>query len=397
MTFGEAGLRGGDVRSDAWVRVEPAASGGLKIEIRSKVQSLYGKSIRAQIEAGCATLNLAHAHVQVEDGGALPFVLDARLEAATRAAADVRDRAILPAMRSENGDPSWRERLRRSRLYVPGSQPKFMINAALHRPDGVILDLEDSVAPSEKAAARILVRNALRFLDWGDAERMVRINPLPPGLADLPYVVGHGAQMILIPKVERPEEVVEVADACARLAGGASAPWLMPILETARGILDAARIASAHPSVAALTLGLEDLTADLGAERSKDGRESFLARSQVVLAARAAGVPPIDTVFSDVADAEGLAASVREAKSLGFEGKGCIHPRQIDVVHAAFAPTSEEIEKAEAIVRAFDDAAARGIAVVSLGTKMIDPPVARRARRVLDLATRSGRAGRAHD
>jgi citrate lyase subunit beta/citryl-CoA lyase len=99
-------------------------------------------------------------------------------------------------MRPENERPSPRERLRRSRLYLPGSQPKFLINAALHRPDGVILDLEDSVAPSDKAAARVLVRNALRFLDWGDAERMVRINPLPAGLADPAYVVGHGAQMI---------------------------------------------------------------------------------------------------------------------------------------------------------------------------------------------------------
>jgi citrate lyase subunit beta/citryl-CoA lyase len=128
----------------------------------------------------------------------------------------------------------------------------------------------------------------------------------------------------------------------------------------------------------------------LGAERTKEGRESFAREPGA--GARAAGVPPIDTVFSDVADAEGLAAAVREAKGMGFEGKGCIHPRQIPVVHEAFAPTADEVAKAEAIVRAFDDAAARGLAVVSLGTKMIDPPVARRARRVLDLAALAGRA-----
>jgi citrate lyase subunit beta/citryl-CoA lyase len=194
-----------------------------------------------------------------------------------------------------------------------------------------------------------------------------------------------------VPKAERADDVVRVAEEAARLAGDAPAPWIMPILESAAGILEAPRIARAHPTVGALTLGLEDLTADLGAERTKEGRESFWARSMVVAAARAAGIPPIDTVFTDVADVDGLAASVREAKGLGFEGKGCIHPRQIAVVHDAFAPSAEEIEKAAAIVRAFEEAAARGLAVVSLGTKMIDPPVARRARRVLELAERMGR------
>jgi citrate lyase subunit beta/citryl-CoA lyase len=221
---------------------------------------------------------------------------------------------------------------------------------------------------------------------------MVRINPLPAGLEDLPFVVGHGAQVILIPKAERPEEVQEVAREAERLAGDGRTPWLMPILESAAGILEAVRIARAHPGVCALTLGLEDLTADLGAERTKEGRESLWARGMVVCAARAAGVPPIDTVFSDVADLEGLAASVREARALGFEGKGCIHPRQIAVIHEAFAPDEREIERARAIVQAFDEAAARGLAVVALGSKMIDPPVARRARRVLELAEKAARS-----
>jgi citrate lyase subunit beta / citryl-CoA lyase len=391
VSAGEAGQRGDAVRSDAWVRVEPSTSGGLSIHVRSKVQSLYGERIRAQIDAGCRVLGVEHARVEVEDQGAVPFVIDARLEAAVRAVVDVGERAVLPAMLPENASASPRDRLRRSRLYLPGSQPKFMINAAVHHPDGVILDLEDSVAPPDKPAARVLVRNALRFLDWAGSERMVRINQLPAGLADLPFVVGHGAQVILIPKTEHADDVEAVAAECARLARNGVVPWIMPILESASGILEAAQIARAHPTVCALTLGLEDLTADLGAERTKEGRESFFARSMVVAAARAAGIPPIDTVFSDVADVEGLAASVREAKALGFEGKGCIHPRQIAIVHEAFAPTDAEIERAKAIVRAFDDAAACGLGVVSLGTKMIDPPVAKRARRVLDLAARTGR------
>jgi len=381
------------LRSDARIRVELAKSGGMRIEVESKVLSLYGDAIRRQLEEGCAALGVTHARVEVEDGGALPFVLAARLEAAVRAADPGLGRAWLPEMRPENASPSEKDRFRRSRLYLPGSSPKFMVNAALHRPDGVILDLEDSVAEAEKDAARVLVRNALRFLDWGSSERMVRINQGERGLADLPFVVGHGAQLVLLPKTESPDEVVAVADAAAKLAGKAPPPWLMPILESAKGIGQAPAIASAHPTVAALTIGLEDYTADVGAARTPGGAESLWARSAVVAAARAAGVQPIDSVHSDVADAAGLAAAAREARALGFEGKGCIHPRQIAVVHEAFAATPDELAQAQRIVRAWDAAAAAGKGVVSLGTKMIDPPVVKRAQRTVDLAVRTGRLG----
>jgi citrate lyase subunit beta/citryl-CoA lyase len=164
----------------------------------------------------------------------------------------------------------------------------------------------------------------------------------------------------------------------------------MPILETALGILRAFEIAAAAPEVVALTLGLEDYTADLGTQRTAEGRESFFARSMVVNAAKAAGVQAIDTVFSDVADMEGLYTSVLEAKALGFEGKGCIHPRQIAVVHRGFAPEPAELEKARRIVEAFRGAEARGEGVVALGTKMIDAPVVKRALRTVHLAEMLG-------
>ncbi|MBZ0269908.1 CoA ester lyase, partial [bacterium] len=298
--------------------------------------------------------------------------------------------ALLPDALPGNRGPSPRDRFRRSRLYLPGAAPKFLINAGLYAADGVILDLEDSVAPPEKAAARVLVRNALRFLDWGGAERMVRINQLPDGLADLPFVVGHGAQLVLIPKVESAAQVVAVAEECARLAGDEPPPWLMPILESGRGVLDADVIARSHPTVVALTIGLEDYTADIGAARTSEGRESFWARSRVVAAARAAGVAPIDSVHSDVADLDGLAAAVAEARSLGFEGKGCVHPRQIPVVNRGFAPPPEELARAKDVVLAWDRAEAAGLGVVSLGSKMIDPPVVKRALRTVALAVRTG-------
>ena len=164
----------------------------------------------------------------------------------------------------------------------------------------------------------------------------------------------------------------------------------MPIIESALGGLSALEIARAHADVVALAIGLEDYTADLGVQRSNTGEESFWLRSVVVNAARAAGIQPIDTVFSDLDDMDGLAASVRAAKQLGFDGKGCIHPRQIPVVHAAFAPTADEIAKACRIVQAFEAATAAGLGVVSLGSKMIDAPVVKRAQRTVTLALAGG-------
>jgi citrate lyase subunit beta/citryl-CoA lyase len=269
-----------------------------------------------------------------------------------------------------------------------------MINAGLHRPDGVILDLEDSVAPAEKDAARHLVRNALRQIDFYGAERMVRINQLPAGLDDLNYVVPHNAHVILLPKCESAEQVKEadekVNEMCSRL-GQQQEVYFMPIIESALGAIKAYEIASASRRNVALTIGLEDYTADLGTQRTLEGRESFWARAQVVNAAKAARVQAIDTVFSDVSDMEGLRQSVLEAKSLGFEGKGCIHPRQIEVINDAFAPADSEIDRSKRIVLAFEEAEAKGLGVVSLGSKMIDPPVVKRALKTVELAVATGK------
>jgi len=375
---GEAGSRNADVRSDAWVAVEPRRDGGLEIDLSSKVLGMYGDRIRALLTEAAAALGLEHARIEVDDRGALDWVLAARLEAAARRALPDLAAAFLPPARPRDAAPPRRDRLRRSRLYLPGNQPKLMLNAGLHRPDGLILDLEDAVAPAEKDAARVLVRNALRSLDFQGAERMVRINQGELGDEDLAWTVPHGVDVVLIPKVEDPRQVRTVADRIAELQPPHPV-LLMPIIESALGAWRAFEIAAADPSVAALAIGLEDYTADLGVPRTLEGRESFWARCQVVNGAVAAGVQPIDTVFSDVADEEGLRASVAEAKALGFVGKGCIHPRQIAPVHEAFAPTAAEIDKAKRIVLAFEEAEARGLGVVSLGSKMIDAPVVKRA------------------
>jgi citrate lyase subunit beta/citryl-CoA lyase len=433
--FAEAGRRGPDVRSDCWVRITSASAGGVDLKLVSKVEVMYGDAIRRLVRDALTALGVPHATVEMEDAGALPFVQMARLEAAVRRLCDAEARAsgravaappvscaaeYLPELAAHARYRAQRERFRRSRLYLPGNEPKFMLNAGLHGPDGVILDLEDSVAPAAKDEARLLVRNALRAIDFRGAERMVRINQGQRGLADLDFIVPHNVHVILIPKVEDPEQVRAVderideilartsperkrragtgsrpsAAGClsppppsARAAGSdPRRPLLMPIIESARGAIRAYDIASASPNVVALTIGLEDYTADLGVQRTPEGRESFWARCQVVNAARAAGVQPIDTVFSDVADLDGLRASVLEAKSLGFEGKGCIHPRQIRPIHEAFAPTPAELERAQQIVAAYREAEEKGLGVVALGSKMIDPPVVKRALRVVKLA-----------
>lgn len=390
---GEAGRRGEAVRSDCWVQVEPRERGGLKLGVKTKVEAMYGDAVRAFCRKVVKGLGVADAAVTVEDAGALEFVLAARIEAAAKRAGLAKGKAFLPAPGPGFSAATQRERFRRSRLYLPGNEPKFFLNAALHEPDGVILDLEDSVAPPEKDAARILVRNALRSVDFGSSERMVRINQGERGLHDVSAVVPQNVHVILIPKVEHPDQVKAVhAEAQrARKASGQEQPvFLMPIIESALGCFNALQIATATPTVVALTIGLEDYTADLGAQRTLEGRESFWARQVVVNAARAAGVTPIDTVFSDVGDMEGLRKSVQEAKGLGYEGKGCIHPRQVPVVHEAFAPEEAEVERAKRIVRAFEEAEKKGLGVVALGSKMIDPPVVKRALRTVKMAEALG-------
>lgn len=388
-TKASAGNRGKSVRSDAWVEVRRNDSGDNTITISGKAQTYYPIATRELIEAGIEHFCLQSVDLVVEDQGALPFVLMARLETAVRRFFPGKpfDPWLPPP--GPSSPESARNRNRRSRLYLPGNMPKYMINAPIHSPDGLILDLEDSVAPNEKDAARAIVRNALVHLDFCQSEKMVRINQGEAGLEDLDWIIPFGVQLVLIPKAETVKHVVDVADRIAKLKKEHSLQqpvWLMPIIESAKGAWFAYDIAMAHPDVVSLAVGLEDYTADIGAQRTNEGRESFWARAQVINAARAAGVQPIDTVFSDVADNEGLLASVREAKALGFEGKGCIHPRQIDLVKKGFAPTEKEIEKAKKITLAFEKAQREGIGVVSLGSKMIDPPVLKRALRIIEQA-----------
>jgi len=392
--IGEAGHSGPEVRSDLHVRLEPRHRGGIEIELQSRVETYYGESIRRQAEEVLESLNVRHARLEIHDEGALPFVISARVEAAARRAGLGEGTRVLPLQIALPAG-SARDRLRRSRLYLPGSEPKYFINAALHGPDAIILDLEDSVHPSEKDAARLLVRNALRAVDFVHCERMVRINQLPLGLDDLNEIVPECPDLMLIPKVENAGQVkaVQQLTEAVKEEYGITRPiWLMPILESALGIENAFAIATASSQIVALTIGLEDYTADLGVVKTSSGTESLYARQRVVNAAHGAGLQAIDSVFGDVADLDGLRTWALNSRALGFEGMGCVHPTQIAVIHEAFAPTAAEIEKARRIVVAFEDAKAKGLGVVSLGSKMIDPPVVERAQKLMERAHSMGLA-----
>lgn len=390
MTIGN---KGKGVRSDCAVTLEFTESGGIQLQIESKVKAIYGKQIEKLTMDILNFYSVKNANLTIDDSGALPFVLAARLEAAIRKLNGSDKEFLLPFL-DQNHYQTTRDRNRFSRLYLPGNTPSLMINAGIHNPDGIILDLEDAVAPDKKYEASFVVRNALRNLDFYGAERMVRINQVPRGLEDLDFIVPQNVNLILVPKCESADQIKQVnqrIDAIKEKHKIKSNIWLMPIIESALGVIRSFEIATAAPNVVSMAIGLEDYTADLGVKRTLEGTESFFARTQIVNACRAAGIQPIDSVFSDVADLEGLRENVKKSKSLGFDGMGCIHPRQIEVIHASFAPETDEIEKAKKIVKAFIEATEKGLGVVSLGTKMIDPPVVKRAQHVIDVAIKTGK------
>ncbi len=387
------GNKGKGIRSDCFVSLELKNEGGIDIQLESKVKVLFGKSIIDLAKEILSYFGIENAKITIEDSGALSFVIAARIEAAIKKLINT-DKEYLQELIPENLYGTQKDCNRFSRLYLPGNSPSLMINAGIHNPNGIILDLEDSVAIEKKHEARFIVRNALRQVNFYGAERMVRINQIPQGLKDLDYLIPHNVHLLLIPKCESASQIEQVnqkIDEIKKKHNIKKEIWLMPIVESALGVIKAYEISSAAENVVAIAIGLEDYTADLGTRRTNEATESFFARSMLVNAARAARIQPIDSVFSDVGDMEGLKQNVLESKALGFDGMGCIHPRQIQVIHDNFAPDEAEITKAKKIVNAFMEATEKGLGVVSLGTKMIDPPVVKRAQNTIELAISIGK------
>ncbi len=278
--------------------------------------------------------------------------------------------------------------MRRTMLFLPGNNPGMIQVGGVFDADAVILDLEDAVSPLEKDAARLLVARALKTIDYGKSEKFVRINPLSSGgEADIRAIIPCCPDGLMLPKVENAQELLqEIALIEKTEAAGQSPVKIIPLIETPLGLAKVAEIAFAHPRIAALALGAEDYTAALGAVRTASGGEILTARSLVANAAAAAGIDSIDTPFTDAQDEDGLLADTLTAKNMGFKGKLAINPRQVDIIHQAFAPTDKEINWAQRVVYALEEAKKQGLGVVAVDGKMVDAPVVLRAERILSLA-----------
>ena len=286
--------------------------------------------------------------------------------------------------------------MRRSMLFLPGNNPNMLINGNCLGSDAIIFDLEDAVAPAEKDAARILVRNTMRYMDFRGCEIIVRINSIdtPFWRADLDAIMPWKPSLILLPKTGSASDALE-ADAYMteleeKLGLEKNTVGLMPLIETAMGVENAFSIASSTKRVKALFLGAEDLTADLQCKRTKEGREIEYARTRLVVAARAAGVDVYDTPFTDVNDDEGIWTDANLAKALGFNGKASISPRHVEVINSVFSPTEREIEYAYEVMDAIETAKRQGKGAIALHGKMIDAPIVARAQRTIDMANALG-------
>ncbi|MBR1896166.1 MAG: HpcH/HpaI aldolase/citrate lyase family protein [Pyramidobacter sp.] len=280
--------------------------------------------------------------------------------------------------------------MRRTMLYLPGNNPNMLVRGHLFGSDGIIMDLEDAVAMSEKDAARTMVSKFLRRGDFGSTEVTVRINGVDTEYwkKDLAAVVPHKRlDGIRLPKADSPQIIKDVDEELSRLEDKFGIEQghikLFCILETAYGIWHAYDVATASKRVAAILPGGEDLVADLKTSRTPEGTELEWSRRMIVIAARAAGVDAIDLMFPRVTDDEGLRKDAQFSKDLGFDGKSVIHPNQIPIIHQIFTPTEKEIEKAQRIIAAAEDAKARGLGTVSVDGRMVDIPVVKRAHYIL--------------
>jgi citrate lyase subunit beta/citryl-CoA lyase len=292
--------------------------------------------------------------------------------------------------------------MRRSLHFVPGGNERMMQKALTLAADGLILDLEDAVTPDRKAATRPIVRGWLESLDFGHRERWVRMNPIftEYAVADLEETIAGRPHGYIVPKPSRAEDIRRIVAILDRLEQKHDLPFgstrLIPIAtETPEGLLNIREVAGASPRIAAISWGIEDLSAAMGLPRTRDADGRYLdipryARVMCAVAASAAGVEAIDTVYTDIADVEGLRSECREGVAMGFSGKISIHPGQIDVINAEFTPSRQDAEEAVALIAAFEEHAGRGAGAFAWKGQMMDMPHLTRARKIAERARGAG-------
>jgi len=279
--------------------------------------------------------------------------------------------------------------LLRSLIFVPGNRRDMLEKAASFPADVLVPDMEDSVPIGEKAAARQVIGEMLPVLKQAGQRSVVRINALDTGLLeeDMAFAVTPYTDGILVGKVETAwdvHQVDEILTALERSKGiEAGKIKLVIFIESAMAVINAFTICSASARIAAVAFGAEDFTVDMGTERTEEGVEVLMPRSMVAMAARAADVTPLDIVYTNFRDQEGLRRDIQLGKSLGYKGKFAIHPSQVQAINEMFSPLPEEIEYARLVVAAFEEAEAQGRGATSLEGKMIDIPIVKRARSLL--------------
>lgn len=292
--------------------------------------------------------------------------------------------------------PERKNRLRRSMLFVPGSNAAMLSNAFIYPADALMFDLEDAVAVREKDAARRLVYHTLQHPLYRDIETIVRVNALDSqwGIDDLEAVVRAGVDIVRLPKTDTAEDVIAMEKEIARIERDCGrqpgSTGMLAAIESAKGILQAPAIAQASPRLIGIALGAEDYVRDIRTERSADGIELLFARCTILQAARAAGIQAFDTVYSDANNEAGFLQEAEHIKQLGFDGKSLVNPRQITLLHNLYAPTQKDVDHARRVVEAAKAAEREGLGVVSLNGKMIDSPIIARAHLVLSRAELSG-------
>ena len=369
MKVHKKGIAGTENKRDCIVQVAE----GKGITVTGKDQSMFGEQITSLIQGHLDQLGL-EGTVMVNSNDALDYVIIGRLEAALNSAG-IETMAAEFITRTPAEAP-----LRRSRMYVPGNNPHMLNSAGMYRSDCLIFDLEDAVTPKAKNDARYLVKNALKYLDFGQSELWVRVNKtmVKEDLSVIKYGAPYG---ICLPKAEDREDIIVLDNILKKEKLQAA---IMPIIETARGLEHAVDIASASGNVVAIAFGAEDFTRDIGGKRTWD--TLLYPRSRMVVAAKMHDVQALDTIFPNTQDIEGLRKETYRIIEMGFDGKGAIHPSQIDVIHQCFTPSEAEVEEAKAVLKAVEEAKSRGMGCASLHGKMIDLPVEKKARTILRIS-----------
>lgn len=387
--------------SDALVTVDLDVK-GIEIEIRSKIKAMFGKLMKKAVLEAVEELEVENAHIIVEDFGALDFIIKGRTITALKRAMDIKDEVRVKPKQTLDEKVAEDKKLRRTMLFAPANNAKLLFTTSIHKPDCIIFDLEDAVKVSEKDAARDLLAEALKVVDYEGCEVFARINPLrtptngkaPFGELDVRTLVPAGLRRMRLPMCETVEHIEELSQLLDELEEEhgieKGSVKIQASLETVLGVANAREIAACSDRIISISFGSEDFTKSLGAVRTKGGMEIFFARTQIVMAAALAGVDAMDTVWADLGDLEGFKTEVESTINFGFTGKSCVHPSQVRAVHDMMTPSMEEVEKSLAIVNAAKEANIENGGVSQINGKMIDGPIIDKAQKIVGLAKGAG-------